>query len=74
MVTYADTIIEKNKKSFFVLNKFLKNYIKKTFSTIHLFFHLVQMVVFLVIDFFKIDKNMVLGKIKKITNDYKDNG
>ena len=36
LITYADTIIEKNKKSFSVLNKFLNNYIKQTFSIIHI--------------------------------------
>ena len=54
LVTYADTIIENNKSSFFVLNKFLKNYIKNVFSTIHIlpFFPSSSDGGFSVIDFF----------------------
>ena len=74
LVTYADTIIENNKSSFFVLNKFLKNYIKNIFSTIHIlpFFPSSSDGGFSVIDFFLVDKKHGhWNDIKKISADYK---
>ncbi len=74
LITYADTIIEKNKKSFFVLNKFLKKYIGKTFNTVHIlpFFPSSSDGGFSVIDFFKVEKKHGSWKdIKKISKNYK---
>ena len=47
-------LLKNNKSSFFVLNKFLKNYIKNIFSTIHIlpFFPSSSDGGFSVIDFF----------------------
>ncbi|MBV69389.1 MAG: alpha-amylase [Pelagibacterales bacterium] len=74
LVTYADTIIENNKSSFFVLNKFLKKYIKNIFSTIHIlpFFPSSSDGGFSVIDFFLVDKKHgSWNDIKKMSADYK---
>ena len=74
LVTYADTIIENKKSSFFVLNKFLKNYIKNIFSTIHIlpFFPSSSDGGFSVIDFFLVDKKHgSWNDIKKMSANYK---
>ena len=67
-------MIEKNKKPFFILNKFLKKYIKNIFSTIHIlpFFPSSSDGGFSVINFFKVDKKHGSWKdIQKLSSKYK---
>ena len=74
LITYANTIVKKNKKSFSVLNQFLKNYIKKSFSIIHIlpFYPSSSDGGFSVKDFFKVDKQHGMwSDISKISKDYK---
>ena len=74
LITYADTIVNKNKKSFSVLSQFLKNYIKKSFSIIHIlpFYPSSSDGGFSVKDFFKVDnKHGNWSDISKISRDYK---
>ena len=74
LITYADTIIEKNKKSFSVLNKFLNNYIKQTFSIIHIlpFYPSSSDGGFSVIDYFKTDSKYGSWRdINKLSKNYK---
>ncbi len=58
LITYANTLTDKNKKSFKVLQNFLDNFIKKTFSIIHIlpFNPSSSDGGFSVIDFLKVDK------------------
>ena len=65
LITYANTIVEKKKRSFSVLEKFLKKYIKKTFSIVHIlpFYPASSDGGFSVIDFFKTDERHGIGVI-----------
>ena len=36
LITYADTLIQKNKKSFNVLNEFLKTFLKNYINIVHI--------------------------------------
>ena len=72
-ITYANTIVEKKKRSFFVLEKFLKKYVKKAFSIVHIlpFYPASSDGGFSVIDFFKIDeRHGNWNDISKLAKDY----
>ncbi len=74
LITYADTIKSKNKKSLVVLEDFLNKFIKKTINTIHIlpFYPSSSDGGFSVKDFFKVDKQHGSWKsIKSISNRYK---
>ena len=74
LITYANTITEKNNKPFLILRKFLKNYIKNSFSIIHIlpFFPSSSDGGFSVIDYFKIDqRNGSWTDISNLSKNYK---
>ena len=73
LITYANTIVEKKKRSFLVLEKFLKKYVKKAFSIVHIlpFYPASSDGGFSVIDFFKIDeRHGNWNDISKLAKDY----
>ena len=73
LITYADTLIEKKKKSFNVLNDFLKTFIKNSINIIHIlpFYPSSSDDGFAVIDFFKTDKKHgSWNDLKKISENY----
>ena len=74
LITYANTITQKNNKPFLILRKFLKNYIKNSFSTIHIlpFFPSSSDGGFSIIDYFKIDqRNGSWNDIRALSKNYK---
>ena len=74
LITYADTIVSSNKKSFSVLSQFLKKYIKKSFSIIHIlpFYPSSSDGGFSVKDFFKVDnQHGMWSDISQLSKNYK---
>ena len=74
LITYADSIIDKKEKSFFTLNKFLDNYIKQSFSIIHIlpFYPSSSDGGFSVKDFFKVDnQHGMWSDISQLSKNYK---
>ena len=74
LITYADTLIQKNKKSFNVLNEFLKTFLKNYINIVHIlpFYPSSSDDGFAIIDFFKTDnKYGNWNDIKKISKSEK---
>ena len=74
LITYADTLIKKNKKSFNVLNDFLKTFLKNYINIVHIlpFYPSSSDDGFAIIDFFKTDnKYGNWNDIKKISKNFR---